>query len=1318
MTDERIVKMSFDNERFEKNAKTTMSTLDKLKEKTSFKGAAQGLTEMSNAVADTSAYEHLASAVDKISDRFSAWGIVGMRVIENITDSVMNLAKKGLNFLTGGIIQGGKKRAFNLENAHFQLQGLLKDETKVTAVMQNVNDAVDGTAYGLDEAALAASQFAASGLEAGDKMYRALHGVAGVAAMTNSSYSDIAEIFTTISGNGRLMTEQLRQFSARGLNVAATLAEVLGKSEAEVREMVTKGKIDFQTFADAMDSAFGEHAQKANETFNGAMSNVRSALGRIGALFVSPLIEQNGPLVQLLNTVRLQINDIKTNLVPIAEVLTNRINKGILMINDSLKKIDFLKNKDETGNRLNTINRLINATLNIFRALKSVISPITKEFTTFVNRLTLFATGTTGVSGIINGFTNALLKLSQKLILTREESEAVGKFFNGLFRVTSSLVKVFLNLISPLGKVTDKFKGLRGSFFDVLGRIGDDLNALGYKLGDSGLLKTIRDLSQGFFDLVGNLGLFDSIANAVSKAAGAMSQVLKSAGSKIGEFFRAILSGVNELFSNGNLKMALNGGILIALTTGIKRILIQVNRLKGFLADTPWGVAAGNISSAFDKLRGALSSWESNLDANYFIKMASAIAILTASLYALSSIDIKDLASGLLGMQALFQEFILALSEIGGLKLNEKGLRTVTGSMIKFATSIAILAVAVKMLSDIDLKDLAKGVGALGVMMLELVGALALLSTIHKRIKTTAKQMTKLAEAMLILAVAVKMLSGLEWIELAKGLSAVGVLLLEVVGFMALMQNINTSGMGKLIVLSSALLVLSGVMRILGGMSAENILKSVVALGSMLLILAGAMEGMQGGVGGAAALIVMAAAITVLVPALTALGILPIETIVKGLAALAATFVVMGVAAEFIGPMATNVLLLAAGLAAVGIAVGAASAGLAMLLTVLAASPGAIGLFVTAIQLTIQALIGFIPAIVKAIGEGIVLLIKTLANSAVEIAKVIFDAIRNVLDILVEYLPEFIEKGAQVVVAFIEGLTSKVPEMVAAAIEMIVTFISSLATSIEENKERLSVAIGNLINSAISLAISLLVNTVPMLFQKGIELISGLVRGIKSTIGQVASNIRTGVQNAVQAIREKISSFVSAGADVIAGFVRGIRNGFGQIWSAARDLGNNLLSGIKSKLKINSPSKELEDVGMYSDKGLANGVVKFATLVDKAGSKVGDTLLNSVSDSLKNVADLVDSDMEISPTITPVLDLSNVQNGAGAISNLLNGMPNVGSISAAMSRPRASLDDILSGISVKDSAAGTVVNIYPQTLDQATIDYIMAKFNTGLGAVI
>ncbi|MBQ0057449.1 MAG: hypothetical protein KBT20_07300, partial [Bacteroidales bacterium] len=131
-----------------------MNSIDSLKRSLDFSGSNDSVSSIAN-------------NIQSLTDRFSTLGIIGMRVIQNLTDAGMKLVSKTFSFITDGIISGGIKRAMNLENAHFQLQGLLKDEKAVADVMVNVNDAVDGTAYSLDAAAKVASQLAASGMTAG-----------------------------------------------------------------------------------------------------------------------------------------------------------------------------------------------------------------------------------------------------------------------------------------------------------------------------------------------------------------------------------------------------------------------------------------------------------------------------------------------------------------------------------------------------------------------------------------------------------------------------------------------------------------------------------------------------------------------------------------------------------------------------------------------------------------------------------------------------------------------------------------------------------------------------------------------------------------------------------------------------------------------------------------------------------------------------------------------------------------------------------------------------------------------------------------------
>lgn len=302
-TDDRIIRMGFDNSKFESNAAKTMTTLDKLNEKLKLKGAAEGGDNVQKSI-DSVNFASMERAILSIEKRFSTLGVVGMNVIGQITNGIVGSVKQLEAATIGQIKSGGWSRAMNIANAKFQIEGLgFAWEEVEKAVSYGVKD----TAYGLDAAASAASQLAASGVDFKKTldtvngqdltaMHKSLRAISGVAAMTNSSYEDIARIFTTVAGNGRLMGDQLLQLSSRGMNAAAKLAEVLNTSEEEVRNMVSRGKIDFQTFAFAMDDAFGAHAKEANKTFTGSLGNMKAALSRVGEIFASPVINKTNTL--------------------------------------------------------------------------------------------------------------------------------------------------------------------------------------------------------------------------------------------------------------------------------------------------------------------------------------------------------------------------------------------------------------------------------------------------------------------------------------------------------------------------------------------------------------------------------------------------------------------------------------------------------------------------------------------------------------------------------------------------------------------------------------------------------------------------------------------------------------------------------------------------------------------------------------------------------------------------------------------------------------------------------------------------------------
>lgn len=315
--DKRIIEMEFKNDQFEKNAAKTLQTLQELKQKLNNNFSTKGAEELNRAIKSVDV-SHISQGLETVQLKFNALQIAGKRVIENIVDTAMNAVHQVTSKLTGVINQikvGGANRAQNIEAAKFMLSGLgieWKD------IVDDINYGVQDTAYGLDAAARVASQLVVSNVTLGQDMRASLRAVSGVAAMTNSTYEDIGHIFTSVAGQGKLMTMQLQQFSLRGLNVAADLAKYMGTTEAAIREMVTKGQIDFMTFAKAMDEVYGEHAKEANKTFSGALSNTKAALSRLGADIQSQKFESFRIILLEVTT---QLKDFKKAIKPAEDAI-------------------------------------------------------------------------------------------------------------------------------------------------------------------------------------------------------------------------------------------------------------------------------------------------------------------------------------------------------------------------------------------------------------------------------------------------------------------------------------------------------------------------------------------------------------------------------------------------------------------------------------------------------------------------------------------------------------------------------------------------------------------------------------------------------------------------------------------------------------------------------------------------------------------------------------------------------------------------------------------------------------------------------------
>lgn len=305
--DKRIVEMELNNKNFESNAKVSLNTIDKLKAALKMDDADQGFYRVEKAAATVN-LTPIIKGLDEIQNKFSAMGIFGIETMKRISNAAINAGEKMWASTFGQIKSGGANRALKIANAQFKLEGL---GVAWEQASKDINAAVDGTAYGFDAAANTASQLATAGVELGDAyggMAHALKAVSGIAAMTNSSYEEIGYIFSQIASAGRLMGQDAMQISTRGVNVTSVLAKQLGKTTEEIGEMQRKGEISFAMFAEAMNDAFGDQATKANNTFEGALSNVKSALSRIGEIWYGPFYQA---AIKPLNAIRVAINNIK-----------------------------------------------------------------------------------------------------------------------------------------------------------------------------------------------------------------------------------------------------------------------------------------------------------------------------------------------------------------------------------------------------------------------------------------------------------------------------------------------------------------------------------------------------------------------------------------------------------------------------------------------------------------------------------------------------------------------------------------------------------------------------------------------------------------------------------------------------------------------------------------------------------------------------------------------------------------------------------------------------------------------------------------------
>lgn len=951
--DNRVVKLVFDNSQFEKNASTSMKTIDKLKESLNFSGAAKGLDGLQTQVSNTN-FDSLLSAIKAVEDRFSPLGIVGMTVFSELTKSAMQFASTMVNTVTNSIIGGGSKRAFALENARFTLQGLTKDAQEVQQVMDDALASVKGTAYGYGDAASAASQLFASGIQAGESMQTVLSGISGVAATTNSNYSEIAHIFTTIAGNGRLMTEQLNQFSYRGMNAAASLTnafnEVLhgsstlseelqdhiraavefgiaeiddfggtmeGITEGDLRKLVSKSAVQFDMFAGIMANTFGEHAFDANKTFNGSMENIQAALSRTGAKFYTELIAQEGPIVQLFNSIMKAIDAFNDTLDPAVDVWNRFVNGAALMaksvvdtfvgsggfeavgtivkfVSESIEKAGKIIREVFVGTeKLDLVNIVTGITAqfkrmtqtleiseNVWTSFRYIVEIIKNLFgglanilSTCLGVLSAFLKAIDD-SGALNVFLNALLGIStafkdltDKIKPTQVELTKLSIFFGGIAKLAStlygilfhSLGKAFEFISRVLGIVLPDFSG----FYDILARIGGKL----YQASDG--INNFYDILKERINLEPIIEFFERIKDSASSFIN-----LSGAASSI----RSFIDGVYE-------SVSYNGPTLLdSISNGVQSLIDRIRNNEAIIN------ALESIRERATNLGTSIRDSLSKPDFSMFEKIGEVLTSIKDKLVEAAPV-IKNKVDEIRGSLAnLVRGTTEEATKYDGLDI--VGLLGLGGAAIIVKKLIGVF----KQLKGGDQGGIVEG-------LLEVKDAVVdTFGSIQNTLK--AGSLLAIAASIGVLAYSLTMVASIPSENLLGGIAAISVLVLEMRGVLSKLGSLDVGSIREMIVAVASLVVFSYAVKNLaeavatvGGFSMESILKGltvVTILIAELMVVARMLSKEQSIISGAAAaLLAMSLAVLLMTKPIEILGSMDQEVLKQGLGAVAVMMAVM-----------------------------------------------------------------------------------------------------------------------------------------------------------------------------------------------------------------------------------------------------------------------------------------------------------------------------------------------------------------------------------------------------------------------------------------
>ena len=454
---------------------------------------------------------------------------------------------------------------------------------------------------------------------------------------------------------------------------------------------------------------------------------------------------------------------------------------------------------------------------------------------TFKGVFALFDIGLQGVKALVGGFANLIGYVAPAGDGILGFTASIGDFIVGIDEAIKSS-DAFNKAIEGIGNFLKPIAdGVKTFVKTVVDAFGEFANV------DTSGLDNFADKVQTRFEPFVKLGelvkkAFEGIIGIVEKAAPVLSKLGSIVANAFGNLGEAILTAFDTASFDPILDL-INTGLFSAILIGVKKFIDSLSEI----TENGGGIL-GSFKDILDGVKGSLEAWQSNLKAGTLLKIAGAMAILTAAIVALSLVDSEKLNASLGALSVLFVELLgsMAIFEkiMNGAAI--KGMGQLTIAMIGMSTAVLILAGAVQKLSGLDWDELLKGlVGVAGLSAILVASATALSKTSKGLIKGSAG-LVVFAAAIRVLVGAVEDLGELDAGSLAKGLIGVGVLCTELALFL---RATDLDGMGVLkgtglVLLAASINILADAVGAFGNLDVSKLIQGLSAVAVVLTELA------------------------------------------------------------------------------------------------------------------------------------------------------------------------------------------------------------------------------------------------------------------------------------------------------------------------------------------------------------------------------------------------------------------------------------------------------------------------------------------------